>query len=184
MAPEAIGCLRRNPLPAGTEVAVVGLRAVVFDLNGVIIEEGNYGQSPPPARAGILALVAELRAAGILLAVATSGRRATAQTVLARLGLAADFSAVAGLEDVGWPKPDPAVYRVAVTRLGVDPGDAVAIEDSLRGVRSAKAAGLRVVALSDGDPTRLYVTGADLVVSSPTELDLRGLLALAGSVPR
>jgi beta-phosphoglucomutase-like phosphatase (HAD superfamily) len=45
-------------------------------------------------------------------------------------------------------KPDPAVYRLAVTRLGIDPAEAVAVEDAVSGVRSAVAAGIAVVGIT------------------------------------
>ena len=53
--------------------------------------------------------------------------------------------------DLGSPKPHPAVYREACRRLGVDPRDAVAFEDSVLGIRSALDAGLTVVAVPQED---------------------------------
>jgi beta-phosphoglucomutase-like phosphatase (HAD superfamily) len=75
-------------------------------------------------------------------------------------------------------KPDPAVYRFAVEQLGVDPGRALAVEDSVPGVRSAVAAGIRtagnVVFVAPGERdtrrTELIGAGASTVVDSWEEL--------------
>jgi beta-phosphoglucomutase-like phosphatase (HAD superfamily) len=67
--------------------------------------------------------------------------------VLERAGLAGAFGAVASSDEVAAGKPAPDVYLLAAARLGVAPGSSVAIEDSSNGLRSAAAAGYRVVAI-------------------------------------
>lgn len=78
-------------------------------------------------------------------AVASNDQRRSVDAVLRRLGVTDAVDAVATIEDVDAGKPDPAVYRVAVDRLGVDPVGAVAVDDSPVGVEAARRAGLRVV---------------------------------------
>ena len=55
------------------------------------------------------------------------------------------FQVVLSSEEIGPGKPDPAVYRVALQRLGTDPSASIAIEDTVNGARSARGAGLRVI---------------------------------------
>lgn len=159
----------------------MSLRAVVFDLNGVIVDDVNWHRGTVQARPGIVDLIEALDRAGVLLAVATSGRGVRARQVLVELGLADRFAAVVGIEDAGRPKPDPAPYRVALLRLGVAPADAVAIDDSPAGIRSARAAGLAAVALPAEGGLRWGFGSAHLVTDSPADLDLTMLEMLSQS---
>jgi beta-phosphoglucomutase-like phosphatase (HAD superfamily) len=72
-------------------------------------------------------------------------------------------------------KPDPALYLLACERLGVAPGDAVALEDSVLGVRAAKSAGMAAVAVPSRLTASMDFSEADLVVASCAELDPAGL---------
>jgi HAD superfamily hydrolase (TIGR01509 family) len=81
------------------------------------------------------------------LALASSSNREVIDTVLAALGVTDRFVATVSSEEVGRGKPAPDVYLEAARRLDVSPADAVAIEDSANGIRSAHDAGMRVIAL-------------------------------------
>ena len=105
----------------------------------------------PRLQPGAAELVQTLREAGLTLGVVTTTRRANVETVLAASGLLDAFDVVITGDDVEHPKPDPAGYRLAVERLALPPGEAVALEDSPTGLLAAEQAGLRVVAVA---PTR------------------------------
>ena len=77
------------------------------------------------------------------MAVATSNQMTHFETMHARTGFGGYFEHVVTAEQVPATKPDPAVYLEAVRRLGVDPTHCIAFEDSERGLRAAKGAGLR-----------------------------------------
>ena len=81
------------------------------------------------------------------LGLASSSPRQLIDLVLASAGLTDHFQVTISTEEVAAGKPSPLVYLTAVARLGVDPARTVAIEDSTNGLRSAAAAGLRVVAV-------------------------------------
>lgn len=66
-------------------------------------------------------------------------------------------------EDVRMGKPDPEGYLLALRRLGIGAGDAVAVEDAPAGVRAAKAAGLRTIAVTTTHP-RESLTLSDVIV--------------------
>ena len=66
--------------------------------------------------------------------------------MLERAGIAELFAAVVSSEEVARGKPAPDVYLEAARRLGVEPGRCAAVEDSSNGIRSAHAAGMRVLA--------------------------------------
>ena len=89
------------------------------------------------------------------------------ETALAAAGLKG-FDAVVAGEDVSAAKPAPDPYLEACARLGVEPADAVGIEDSPVGVASAKAAGLYVIGVPSIRETNLEE--ADLVLGSLDEV--------------
>ena len=106
------------------------------------------------------------------LGVASSSNRPLIEAVLERAGVAALFAATVSSEEVARGKPAPDVYLEAARRLDVTPASCAAIEDSSNGIRSAHAAGMRVVALPNAHypPARDALALADAVVRTPVEL--------------
>jgi HAD superfamily hydrolase (TIGR01509 family) len=111
-------------------------------------------------------------AAAFPLGLASSSNREIFETVLDLAGLAACFRATVSSEEVERGKPAPDVYVAAARRLGVDPERCTAVEDSHAGIRSAKAAGIRVVAIPNATypPDEEALELADAVVGSLDEL--------------
>lgn len=97
-----------------------------------------------PARDGVPELLAEARAEGLLLAVASSSRHAWVDRLLDRLGLFSFFEFTVCADDVPRAKPFPDLYLAASERLGVSRHEAMALEDSPNGITAARAAGLFV----------------------------------------
>jgi HAD superfamily hydrolase (TIGR01509 family) len=106
------------------------------------------------------------------LGVASSSNRPIIDLVLELSGLDRFFRATVSSEEVARGKPSPDVYLEAARRLGSDPEATAAIEDSRNGILSARAAGMRIVAI----PNRRFPPGeealaeADVVLSSISEL--------------
>jgi beta-phosphoglucomutase-like phosphatase (HAD superfamily) len=88
-----------------------------------------------------------LRALDVPLAIASSGTREHVSRAIRELGLVHDLQTTRCGEDVEQGKPSPEIYLAVLRDLGVDPNHAVALEDSLNGVRSGVAAGLMVIAV-------------------------------------
>ena len=102
-------------------------------------------------------------------AVASSSSRAHVERCLALGGLRDRVRVVLGADDVLAPKPDPEPYRRAVEGLGVAAHLAVAVEDTVTGLTSARAAGLRTVAVARGAvPTETLRPFADRLVATLT----------------
>jgi beta-phosphoglucomutase len=119
----------------------------------------NHGIAPSP---GADVWVRRLHGEGWLQAVASSAPRLNIEVVLEALGLADCFRAIVSAEDVHRGKPDPEVFLLAASRLGVGNGQSIVVEDARAGVEAARRAGMRCIALSrSGD--RL---GADIEVPS------------------
>jgi HAD superfamily hydrolase (TIGR01509 family) len=89
--------------------------------------------------------------------LASSSNRSVIEVFLDASGLRDRFAATVSSEEVARGKPAPDVYREVLRRLGVEPASAVAVEDSSNGLRSARAAGLLVVAV----PNPHYPPAAD-----------------------
>ena len=85
------------------------------------------------------------------LGLASSSNRELIDLVLEESGLAPLFAATVSSEEVERGKPAPDVYLEAARRLGAPPEECVAVEDSGAGIRSAQAAGMRVVAVPNPD---------------------------------
>jgi HAD superfamily hydrolase (TIGR01509 family) len=84
------------------------------------------------------------------LGLASSSPPRLIEAALAAAGLGETFAVTVSTEDVRRGKPAPDVYLTVAERLGADPVRCVAVEDSSNGVRSAAAAGMRVVAVPHG----------------------------------
>jgi HAD superfamily hydrolase (TIGR01509 family) len=115
----------------------------------------------------------ERLAAGWPLGLASSSNRPLIDLALEVGGLAPLFSATVSSEEVQRGKPAPDVYLEAARQLGVDPARAAAVEDSRSGIRSARAAGMRVIAIPNAHypPDAETLELADSVLSSLEELD-------------
>lgn len=102
---------------------------------------------------GVRAFLEALKARGVPRAVATSAVPENADLSLASVGMQGMFDAVITAADVRRGKPDPEPYLKAAAALGAPASACVVIEDSLSGVRSAKASGARCIALTTSFPS-------------------------------
>jgi len=129
----------------------------------------RYAGSPPWLPG---ALDAVRRLAGRWpLGLASSSNREVIEAVLEAGGIAGCFRATVSSEEVPRGKPAPDVYLEAARRLGVEPAACAAIEDSHNGIRSAKAAGMRCIAIPNAHfPPGEATAEADVVVGSVAEL--------------
>ncbi len=113
------------------------------------------------------------------LGLASSSNRELIDLVLALSGLDRRFRASVSSEEVPRGKPAPDVYLEATRRVGAAAERCAAIEDSHNGIRSAKAAGMRVVAIPNPryPPDQGAVAAADVVLDSITKLDVETIAA-------
>lgn len=123
------------------EQAMVAVRAALEEVEG---EQLLF-----PLKPGAASLLAQLQAAGIPCAVASSSRTEEITQRLARVGVLQHFAAVAGGNEVVRGKPDPALYALAAARLGVESTRCLAFEDSHNGACAALAAGMGLVVVPD-----------------------------------
>jgi len=125
-----------------------------------------------PVMPGVRELIEEARSRGLRLAIASSSERDWVIGHLERLGLIEHFDAIVCSDDVERTKPAPDLYRAALEALGVRPNEAIAFEDSVHGVASAKSAGIFTVAVPNEVTRHLGNPHADLFVDSIDAMSL------------
>jgi HAD superfamily hydrolase (TIGR01509 family) len=132
--------------------------------------EARYRERLPLIRGAVEAV--ERVAARWPLGLASSSNRELIDAVLELAGLDRFFRVTVSSEEVARGKPAADVYLEAARRLGVDPARSAAVEDSHSGIRSARAAGMRVVAIPNPSfpPDAEALAEADVVLGSLAEL--------------
>ncbi len=126
---------------------------------------------------GVKPFLERLAEAGISCVIGSSTQRLNITTTLERLGVASFFTDLVTAEDVSRGKPDPEVFQVCARRIGANPDECVVFEDAHVGIHAARAAGMRVVAVTSTHP-RESLRGADRVVDRLDELEIDDLHAL------
>lgn len=141
-----------------------------------LIAEGRI-----PARNGVARLLADLEEAGLTVAVATTGSREWVEPLLDRLFGLDRFTVLVAGDDVSKKKPDPQAYELALERLELAPEDAVAIEDSLQGLRAAHAARLPCVVCPSPYARGDDLSDAELLASSFEEVGVEDVRRVAAA---
>ena len=113
---------------------------------------------------------------GLKLAVASSSSPGWAAGHLKGRRLLNHFEFVLDAGDVTNAKPDPELYTMSAERLGVQPENALAIEDSANGLAAAKAAGLYCVVVPNPMTKGMDFSSADIRLESLADLPLGNLL--------
>ena len=116
------------------------------EINDLLVAKVHetLAQQPVEFLPGIERFLSEVRDAQIPAAVVTNATTSVARRT-ADAAPEGTFSVIIGNDETTHPKPNPQPYLLAAERLGVDPTQCVALEDSPSGVRSATAAGMRVI---------------------------------------
>jgi HAD superfamily hydrolase (TIGR01509 family) len=150
----------------------LGLPGTPEEINAAIVQRmlERYGESPPliPGAVEAVRAIAEQWP----VAIASSSNPELIEVVLATAKLDEVVRLVVSSQEVARGKPAPDVYLEAARRLGVGPADCVAVEDSENGIRSAKTAGMFVIAVPNPHfpPEDEALAQADLVLDSIREL--------------
>ncbi|MFH0961187.1 MAG: HAD-IA family hydrolase, partial [archaeon] len=135
----------------------------------ISVWEGLRRRRHLPRMPGALSLVKALSARGVPIAVASSSPEWYVRKYLKAEGFFKYIRAIASGDEVEKRKPDPAVYLLAAKRLGIDPKDCFAIEDSVSGVRAAKRAGMACIAVRSAHARGHDLSRADWVVPNISE---------------
>ncbi len=126
---------------------------------------------------GVVRLFREAKGRGMKVGIASSSPQEWVRGHLERLAFIDGWDAIVCRADVERAKPAPDLYLRAIELLGVAASEAIALEDSPNGIASAKAAGLRCVAVPNTLTSALDLTHADLSLASLADLSLNALIA-------
>ncbi|MDN4503919.1 hexitol phosphatase HxpB [Alteromonadaceae bacterium BrNp21-10] len=105
----------------------------------------QHGRALP----GVLSLLKVLKQAGIRMAVASGSAPQIIQAVLAKLEIGEYFELCHSAENEAQGKPHPAVYLTTLAKMGVSAEQCIALEDSVRGMQAAQAAGLFTIVVPE-----------------------------------
>ena len=116
-------------------------------------------------RQGFTSLVKMLRKSGIKIGLASNRMSSHIKIILKNMKVAEYFDAIAGYDRRSNPKPEPDIYLRAARKLKIKPGNCIA-EDTEPGIISAKAAGMKAIAIPNEYTNDQDFSKADLVVNS------------------
>ncbi len=119
---------------------------------------------------GVISLIKKL-SKKYPLALATSSIKKEVLATLQYFDIKKYFRVIITADDVAHGKPNPEPYLLAAKKLKLAPRECIAIEDSINGIASAKAAGMACIAITNTYPKN-RLTQADLIVSKFSEIDL------------
>ena len=131
---------------------------------------------PRPPAPGVLDLIAASRQQKLKIALASSSRRLWIDATLRSLSLSNAFDEIISGDDVQHGKPDPEIYLLASQRLRLGAERCLAIEDSPKGVTSARRAGMQVIGVRTSYTAHLSLDGVLFTVDSLSEVDLHQLI--------
>lgn len=125
-----------------------------------LIETGKL-----PLRAGIHRFMKEAMQAGLKIAICTTSNEQAAKAITEKVLSDIKFDEVLAGDVVQKKKPDPEIYNLALSKLGLNADEAFVVEDSKNGVTAAKGAGLKVIVTTNGYTEKEDVNAGDIIVS-------------------
>lgn len=129
----------------------------------------EVGIAPEP---GVAAWLHRLHNDGWRQAIASAAPRANIDTILETLSLSDVFQGIVSAEDVHRGKPDPEVYLIAASRVGVPPERCIVVEDAVAGIEGARRAGMRSVGVShNGKDLQANIVVESLELLEPDAFD-------------
>jgi beta-phosphoglucomutase family hydrolase len=124
---------------------------------------------------GVVRLLNSLKKGNFKLGLASSAPKENIDLAFSELNLTGIFNCIVSGQEVTESKPSPQIYLLAAKKLEATPNDCVVIEDSPLGVKAAKTAGMKCLAITNTHP-RQELEKADRVVDSLENVDLITLL--------
>lgn len=124
------------------------------------------------ANTNLVKLLNDAKKRGIKLAVATSSTKWRAHKILELLCIKDKFDTIVTAEDVTKHKPNPEIFLEAAKRIGAKPENCIVFEDAISGIKAAKSAGMRAIAININSYTQEELGEADMIVDGFEEIDI------------
>jgi HAD superfamily hydrolase (TIGR01509 family) len=131
-----------------------------------LIETGKL-----PLRPGVHRFMKEAMESGLKIAICTTSNEQAAKAITEKVLSDIKFDAVLAGDIVQKKKPDPEIYNLALSKLGLTPDEAFVVEDSKNGVTAAKAAGLKVIVTTNPYTEKEDIEAGDVIVSCLGDMD-------------
>jgi HAD superfamily hydrolase (TIGR01509 family) len=125
-----------------------------------LIESGKL-----PLRPGIHRFMKEAMEAGLKIGVCTTSNEQAAKAITEKILTDIKFEIVLAGDVVEKKKPDPEIYNLALSKLGLSPDEVFVVEDSKNGVKAAKAAGANVIVTTNHYTEKEDVSPGDVIVT-------------------
>lgn len=125
----------------------------------------------PPIVPGVIELINRLSKQGFILAIASTTNHKFIITIVDKLKIKDKFKIIVSGDEVALGKPNPEIFLLAAKKIQTSPAECLVIEDALNGVKAAKAAGMKCIAITT---TARYedLKGADKIIDSFEELNI------------
>jgi putative hydrolase of the HAD superfamily len=127
-------------------------------------------------RPGVVSYLEAAQKLGLRIGLASSSDRYWVESYLNKYGLFRYFEVIRTMDDVVKVKPDPELYLQALEQLGVGANEAIVFEDSLNGLRAAKAAGIYCVIVPNEVTSELDFVDHDLRLKSMEDMSLEDIM--------
>jgi HAD superfamily hydrolase (TIGR01509 family) len=131
-----------------------------------LIETGKL-----PLRPGIHRFMKEAMEAGLKVAVCTTSNEKAAKAITEKILSDIKFEIVLAGDVVEKKKPDPEIYNLALSKLGLQPDEVFVVEDSKNGLKASKAAGLKTIVTTNSYTEKEDVSAGDVIVSCLGDAD-------------
>jgi beta-phosphoglucomutase family hydrolase len=148
------------------------VESVVQEKEASFREKAKGNIKPFP---GVIKLLNTIKRGNFKLALVSSAPKENIDLIAGELNLEKFFDCVVSGREVAESKPSPQIYLLAAGKLGAQPENCIVIEDSPHGVKAAKAAGMRCLAVTNTLPKQ-DLEDADRVVDSLEKVDLITLI--------
>jgi beta-phosphoglucomutase family hydrolase len=156
----------------GQELPENDVQAMVQEKEESFRQKASGNIKPFP---GVVRLLNAIKKGNFKLGLVSSAPKENIDLVLRKLNLEGLFDCIVCGQEVPDSKPSPEIYLLAAQKLGATPGDCLVIEDSPLGVKAAKSAGMKCLAVTNTHPQQ-ELKEADKVVDSLDKVDLITLL--------
>jgi HAD superfamily hydrolase (TIGR01509 family) len=144
-----------------------------------LIESGQL-----PLRPGIHRFMKEAMEAGLIIGVCTTSNEQAAKAITGKILSDIKFDIVLAGDVVSKKKPDPEIYNLALSKIGLKPDECVVVEDSKNGVLAAKAANMHVVVTTNYYTEKEDVSGGEIIVTCLGDPGGEKGVLRKGDVPR
>jgi len=168
-SPESFDVISDLERQIGKKVNRGELKAIHFSTAMAEIEK----KGPLP---GVTRYLEDAHKMGIKVGLASSSNREWVHSHLSRLHLMEYFNCICVSENVQKVKPEPELYLLAMKKLGLEPKESIAFEDSPNGIQAAKNAGMICVAVPNAFTRNLNLSRADFIFDSLEEINLGDLI--------